>query len=319
MQNLFLHLEGITKEWNEWMKSPPGTPPRQLTRMQVTLKAQAPAILCCRLNKHPKHTIYRKNSSQLPSMRGFFQSIIFFKRFAIQSQGGMFKLGAVLIGIILPHQNRKCQLDYCNSLLYGIPEYQTMKLQRVMNASARLIYRAHKFCHITPLLAELHWLPVRSRIHYKILLITFKILHGLSPKYLLDLISIQQPSSYHVRRNDNGRLLERPSVKRNKTLGDRAFQISIFSPFGVFSEQCADLEDSLPDVETTHPPADDYTKFIQKLDKYFLPKKNKDYARFQLGNLQQLEDLSLAKYFAQVQEIDKKYEYHDENDVIPDH
>ena len=96
-------------------------------------------------------------------------------------------------------------------------------------------------------------------------------------------------------------------------------QISIFSPFGVLSEQCADLEDYLPDVETTHPPADDYTKFIQKLDKYFLPKKNKDYARFQLGNLQQQEDLSLAKYFAQVQEIAKKYEYHDENDAIRDH
>ena len=96
-------------------------------------------------------------------------------------------------------------------------------------------------------------------------------------------------------------------------------QISIFSPFGVLSEQCADLEDSLPDVETTYPPADDYTKFIQKLDKYFLPKKNKDYARFQLGNLQQQEDLSLANYFAQVQEIAKKYEYRDENDAIRDH
>lgn len=72
-------------------------------------------------------------------------------------------------------------------------------------------------------------------------------------------------------------------------------------------------------LETTHPPADDYTKFIQKLDKYFLPKKNKDYARFQLGNLQQQEDLSLANYFAQVQEIAKKYEYHDENDAIRDH
>ena len=95
----------------------------------------------------------------------------------------------------LVHAFISSRLDYCNSLLYGIPEYQTMKLQRVMNASARLIYRAHKFCHITPLLAELHWLPVCSRIHYKIPLITFKILHGLSPKHLSDLISIQQPSS----------------------------------------------------------------------------------------------------------------------------
>ena len=58
-------------------------------------------------------------------------------------------------------------------------------------------------------------------IHYKILLITFKILYGLSPKYLSDLISIQQ--SY------NGRLLERPSAKTKKTMRDRAFQVA--APF----------------------------------------------------------------------------------------
>ena len=88
------------------------------------------------------------------------------------------------------------------------------------------IYRAHKFCHITPLLAELHWLPERSRIHYKTLLTTFKILHGLSPKYLSDLINIQQPSSYNLRRNDNGLFLERPSAKTKKTMGERAFQVA---------------------------------------------------------------------------------------------
>ena len=80
----------------------------------------------------------------------------------------------------------------------------------------------------------------------------------------------------------------------------------------------ADLKDSLQDVESTDPPADEYMKFIRKLDKHFLPKKNKDYARFQLGNLQQ-EDESLAKYFARVREIAKKCEYHDENDAIRDH
>ena len=64
------------------------------------------------------------------------------------------------------------RLDYCNSLLYGLPKYQLSKLQRVMNASARLVYCAPKSCHITPLLRELHWLPVCYRIEYKIILLT---------------------------------------------------------------------------------------------------------------------------------------------------
>ena len=71
----------------------------------------------------------------------------------------------------------------------------------------------------------------------------------------------------------------------------------------------ADLEDSLPDIESADPPADEYTKFIRKLDKHFLPKKNKDYAKFQVGNLQQEEEESLAKYFARKREIAKKCEY----------
>lgn len=66
------------------------------------------------------------------------------------------------------------RLDYCNSLLCGIPEFQIKKLQRVMNASTQLVYCAPKYCHIKfPLLRELHWLPLRMVIDFKILLITF--------------------------------------------------------------------------------------------------------------------------------------------------
>ena len=71
------------------------------------------------------------------------------------------------------------------------PEYQIKKLQRVMNASARLVYCAPKYCHVTPLLRELHWLPVRLRVDFKILLVTFKILglfwlfHEMRPDYFV--------------------------------------------------------------------------------------------------------------------------------------
>ena len=116
------------------------------------------------------------------------------------------------------------RLDYCNGLLYGVPECQIKKLQRVMNASARLIYCAPKFCHITPILKELHWLPVRARIEFKILLITFKAIKGLAPKYLSDLVEILQMSRYNLWRNNNGILLARSTITK-KTMGDRAFMI----------------------------------------------------------------------------------------------
>jgi len=58
------------------------------------------------------------------------------------------------------------RLDYCNSLFYNIPAYQLQKLQRIQNATARLILQESKFCHITPLLMTLQWLPVTVNIQF---------------------------------------------------------------------------------------------------------------------------------------------------------
>ena len=78
-------------------------------------------------------------------------------------------------------------IDYCNSLLVGVADYVIRKLQRVQNAAARMITGTRKFFHVTPILRELHWLPVAKRIQYKITMLVNKCLLGLAPPYLAEL------------------------------------------------------------------------------------------------------------------------------------
>ena len=80
--------------------------------------------------------------------------------------------------------------------------------------------------------------------------------------------------------------------------------------------QIADLEDSLPDLPVQNEGADVYSHFLRKLDRNFLPRKNKDYARFQFGNLKQEIEESMAKYYARLREIAKKCEFTNEDDAI---
>ena len=73
------------------------------------------------------------------------------------------------------------RLDYCNSLLVGVSEDVLRKLQLIQNAAARLVTGTRKFDHISPVLRDLHWLPIRKRITYKVAMLVYKCLHGLAP------------------------------------------------------------------------------------------------------------------------------------------
>ncbi len=73
----------------------------------------------------------------------------------------------------LVHAFMTSRLDYCNAPLGGCPASSINKLQIVQNAAARVHTRSRKYDHITPILQSLHWLPIRFRISYKILLLTY--------------------------------------------------------------------------------------------------------------------------------------------------
>jgi Reverse transcriptase (RNA-dependent DNA polymerase)/Endonuclease-reverse transcriptase len=114
------------------------------------------------------------------------------------------------------------RLDYCNSLLAGISSHNIMRLQRAQNNAARAVCRASRRCSVTPLLRQLHWLPVAQRIDYKVALLTFKALSTNSPPYIRDLIVPYSP--HRALRSSTENRLTVPMHNNKSALASRAFQ-----------------------------------------------------------------------------------------------
>ena len=116
------------------------------------------------------------------------------------------------------------KLDYCNSLLTGLPACALKPLQMIQNAAARLVFNQPKFSHVSPLLRSLHWLPVAARTEYKTLTLAYKATKGMAPPYLQSLIQPYNPSR-SIRSANTGKLSE-PSLKH---LGQRSTRPRLFS------------------------------------------------------------------------------------------
>ena len=125
----------------------------------------------------------------------------------------------------LIHSLVTSRLDYCNIVLAGLPDYEIAKIQCILNAAARLTSKCPKFAHITPILIELHWLPVQQRILFKVLVLVYKALHDLAPPYIKSLITLYSPA--RSLRSSSKQLLVEPRFG-NVSYGARAF--SVFAP-----------------------------------------------------------------------------------------
>ena len=138
------------------------------------------------------------------------------------------------------------KIDYCNSVLCMLPVKSITKLQRVQNACAKLIFRAKKFNHVTPLMKQLHWLPVRYRTKFKVLLITYKSLNNLAPEYLGELLH-----SWNLRSSD---MLLRPSLDPRSRYGKRTFACAAAALWNLLptSIRCAESVDIFKKALKTH-------------------------------------------------------------------
>ena len=113
------------------------------------------------------------------------------------------------------------KLDYCNSILAGLPQSSLQRLQKVQNHAVRVIWKVSKFHHTTSLLKILKWLPVTKRIDYKIRILTYPFFVHDCPHWFSHILQTYHPRR-PLRSSNDERILLLPSYRTK--VGMKAFR-----------------------------------------------------------------------------------------------
>ncbi len=136
------------------------------------------------------------------------------------------------------------RLDCNNALLVNMPAGQINRLKLLQNTAARIITGTPRRSHITPVLIQLHWLPIPQRIEFKILLLTFKCLIGIGPCYLSELLVKYEPRRTLRSCNDPVTLVIPKYIKQG--MGERSFSFAapkFWNRLPANLRSCTEVED----------------------------------------------------------------------------
>ena len=117
------------------------------------------------------------------------------------------------------------RIDYCNSVLAGLPNSTLAPLQRVLNAAARFVANLQPRDHVTDTLRALHWLPIRQRVSYKLCMLMHAVHFSYAPQYISDVVT--PVSALSGRANLRSASNSNYDVQRTRlNIGRRAFSVA---------------------------------------------------------------------------------------------
>ena len=123
---------------------------------------------------------------------------------------------------ILTHAFVTSRLDFCNSMFFGSTADSLKGIKSIFHTTAKALTGSHPMLSNTAVLFKLHWLPLESRVHYKLAILGFKILYNQAPQYFSDITEL---SNIRDTRSCSAPLLTSATYKRTSTLktyGDRS-------------------------------------------------------------------------------------------------